>query len=438
LSGFLPDEFVSIGGSPAPDPWAPPSPYNDVIYGPFDLGIEQAGFLKRGTIFGHSLDVLPSGSATWWGMFAQEWIFMDTNWSGYITGNGIAWVPDLTFDGAPESGFDGRSNPKWQMVPAGSSRQVKVHAPPVTTATPAEMGIGRPIIKIGDMPNPPVQCSPLTTGTQITVTHSGPVDSYLLKEHTIGPNPPNTAPYDPSSFFPHDNWLLGQDFENVRGTLGVDVRTQPTVSVAVYPVYHRRRWPNDPPEGTLLPPNIELPTEEALRTELRRIYRDGANVEFTVAIAPEVLEWETDEDLDGDGRCSMNTDEDADFRFKARDNAYRVSIFVFDVGRWSIGYGLGSLDPVEMEIGANTNRIGGIYVFTDQRSGDVESLAHEVGHCLGLFHPFETNPDTPTNGYNVPDFSSTRIMGYNRTGQDRLIKSERDEIHLGIAKPSQP
>jgi hypothetical protein len=56
---------------------------------------------------------------------------------------------------------------------------------------------------------------------------------------------------------------------------------------------------------------------------------------------------------------------------------------------------------------------------------DLYTVVHEFGHMLDVEHSFAMRtsygPDT------IPDISSERLMGYDRTNQ-RLIKPERDII----------
>lgn len=61
---------------------------------------------------------------------------------------------------------------------------------------------------------------------------------------------------------------------------------------------------------------------------------------------------------------------------------------------------------------------------------DLRRFGHEIGHLLGLSHPWSTAGLYSEE--RLPDDIRGRIMGYDRTGT-RLVKPERDVIHQNVA-----
>ncbi len=53
--------------------------------------------------------------------------------------------------------------------------------------------------------------------------------------------------------------------------------------------------------------------------------------------------------------------------------------------------------------------------------------AHELGHLLGIRHPWGSDNDTDTAASKIPDDHLGRLMGYG--GGNRIIKREAEIIH---------
>lgn len=447
LGGFIPDDYVSVDGTPAPDPFEPPGPYTETLpYGPTlrASGFRAPGTLKRGEIFQLDSMFRGSGDQAWCGITVAEWwVFYLTSWDflphdpppWWYSVSGTVWAPDLTFTGDALLGFDGRSNPKWQMLPVGLNRQIDVQAAPITT-NPNGLGMSRPIIYVGKNPagqNEPssVECSPLVTGSQITVSHLTGIDSPILKQHKLGPNPPD----DP--YFAFVNWDTNQEYVTVRGALGVDIRPRYDLTVGVYPVYRRVRTILDPDgPGTRVPTySIEqdIPSAASIAAELNQSFGNRANVWFTATIE-DAIEFDDWDDNSGDDHVAENTWQAIPFAAIANGDGHRVSVFVFAVGRWGQDYNGRFIPLVGL---ASANAIPGNYVFVDsftlEGDGGPGLIAHEVGHCLGLQHAFaESNP---IGTRFIPDIANERVIGYGHPNGRQLIKPERDIVHDNIQEP---
>lgn len=72
-------------------------------------------------------------------------------------------------------------------------------------------------------------------------------------------------------------------------------------------------------------------------------------------------------------------------------------------------------------------KIGGNWAVLDSRVDTFRDTAHEIGHCLGLFHPFTNDPRNTAFLETIPDAQQERLMGYG-TGT-RLIRAEWDKLN---------
>lgn len=406
---FIPETYVAANAQPAPDPFQINGPFSG-IYEPapghrYQIvpGFGEAegfvrGFLPRGkpllldglihSLHEHkfpeiSVQFLPHLGDP----FAESSYGGEPNDRILNVSNQPVYVYDLLFAGNASLGFDNRSNPPWQLLPVEQERHVNFLLSPSGAVSNADL----------------IPDAALTAERVENVTNA-----VALR------NRPGT-PFGEGQV----------QVQGIRGTLKADIRPPRNPTVAVYPVYRRKRDALHP-DGVRIPTTpIALPTKAALEAELNRVYGNNANVWFNVTIAPEVLEFDDGEDLDGDGRCALNSAEQSQFENKAATDSYTYSIFLFDFGGWSRYFPLGGFTV--QGIGGLAFQIPGDFVFTD--SPGVNLLAHELGHCMGLEHTFQA--EIPYGAANIPDHSETRVMGYGEGG-GRVIKPERDIIHARL------
>ncbi len=325
LSGFIPASFVSTAGAVAPDPYIWSGSYDEIfMWDPHRLhedrppscgkGLDRVpGYLTRGK----NLTAAIGGAPDIWGIDVTHTI---------LFGSGVVQVRDLIFDGDPSQGFDGRSNPKWQMLPghvaAGTpTRTVTAHVPP----------FGDNGVRSDD-------------SDQVAI-HKQEAGNYDFELTAKGPD--DTA--DLSGFYweedHYSNWQEGQSYSNVRGTLGVDIRPAKYPTVRVYRCYVRTPPDAQNPNGTLLPNHpITLPDESELTAELNRVYGQNANVWFQVHNEPASLELIPFYNTNGDQALTIGTSEEDHFLTIAKDSVDDYSIFVFGTDQLNITI-LGHLFP---------------------------------------------------------------------------------------------
>ena len=396
---FVPDRYTSVGGQPPDDPDYFTNPINPFVDG--QSFSEEPGSLPRG------IDLHVSGTMQSSEPFYYSFLGVyPTTPSSSLPGGTMTYpgggtlltindsvmkVYDATASGDETKGFDSRSNPLWQMLTQDSQRTLTFKT---------------------DMAVNPVKDDPLTIAPE-----SLPVGTSSL---TVSAN--GSGPGEKEVSLP-----------GLRAKVKIDVRPKRNPTVAVYPVY-RVKIDAQHPDGVRIGA-ITLPKKEGLEAELNAIYRDQANVFFTVVIAPEVLEFTPLNDKDGNGRCAINdTKENVKLSDKANNNGFDYTLFLFAKGVWEQTFVLRAGTPQEdvrhlPGQGGQALLIPGKWAVSD--SPDVTLLAHELGHCMGLNHAF-ANGNTVTGNSNIPDASDTRVMGYGSPLGRRLIKPERDIIFQNL------
>lgn len=410
VENFIPEDYIAVAGQPPASSYVfngPLTPRDPLLGG---TQTEKIGYVPR------ARDLHVSG--TWQSYDAFDFLFTNivpqTSANNYFFGestiNGAGWIWNLndsllklhyaicnssgdTTGYYDSKGFDGRSNPYWQMLPSGGSRTLSFHS---TVATPLSKD------------------DPLTLQPD-----NIPVGSSTVAVSANGANPGEKAVEAP----------------DLGGKVKLDVRPRRNPTVAVYPVYRTKIDAQHPTGVRIDEGAVRLPTKAALEAELHAIYGERANVWFTVTVAPQELEFTPADDKDGNGKCAItDNDEKEKLRATAEGNGYDYSIFMFSTGGWETTIVLNAGTPQERTVhipgqGGKADSIPGPFAVSD--SPNVTLLAHELGHCMGLNHTFRQNTEVYGNCV-IPDASDSRVMGYGRPGGKRLIKPERDVIFQNI------
>ncbi len=379
LDKFIPDDYSAAahGDSPPDSPYeytGPLNPYQGghsdtrkLGYLPRSIDLHGSGTLQGSAFYYITLEVvtglsyrsLPGGTTTY------------PNGSTLHTINdSIMRIYGAFIHSDEAKGFDARSNPTWQMLPTDGSCTLRINTEVAATLDRDGLTVIPDQVPVGN-------------DTLVTVSPVG-----LTGEKTI-------------------------EVPGLRAKVKLDLRARHNLTVAVYPVYRVKvdvRHPN----GVRID-KITLPTKADLEAELHAIYGERANVWFTATIAPQELEFLPTDDVDGDGRCSIMSNEANKFGNIAKSNGFNYSIFIFATGGWGDIFGVGH--------GGQAKDIPSQFAFAD--SANANLLSHELGHCVGLKHAFQAG--TGYSSSDIPDDSNTRVMGYGYSGR-RLIKLERDEI----------
>ena len=290
----------------------------------------------------------------------------------FTINDSVMKVYDATASGDETKGYDSRSNPVWQMLPED----------------------GQAI---------------LTIKTDLT-QHPNKDEPLKLQPESLQPGTGSLA-VSANGAGPGEKEVSLPDFPT---KVKIDVRPKRNPTVAVYPVYLVKIDPFH--LSGVRVGKITLPTKAGLEAELNAIYLDQGNVSFNVVIAPEVLEFTPLNDKNGNGKCAIDDPlEKVKLDDKAKNNGFDYSLFLFSKGVWETTQGPGQ--------GGQADAIPGKWAVSD--NPDVNLLAHELGHCMGLKHAF-SEFNNETGNCKIPDASDSRVMGYGKPGGRRLIKPERD------------
>ena len=397
VSKFLPD---SAGA-------ANPPPDSFTLDGPFSSGRE----LEPGTRWQHFLEVggvLPAGESLGasayvdtQNLYKDPFAELGTEWASYgfvppfpvtwsgagpiLSGNSQFGLFSAQFAGDPSLGFDAISNPKWQMLPNGGSREVAIDVKP---------DVGTDSVQLLFAADEGFASHSVAPGTTVVDFQGGPV----AREAKV------------------------RNF-TIHATLGLDARAQQTITVGVFRV--RYSWPHPTiPNLTVYGIMPSVPTEQEIEAGLDAVYGSQANIRFEVTVEPGVIEYSRNEEVIVDGAVDIESTEKNRFAAITAATGYRFCVFAFRFGSFRYK----QLSP--FALGGVANRIPGEFAFVG--SSNLVLWAHEIGHLLGLDHPFLESVEWSTS--RVPDHWRQRLMGYDRSAF-RFIKGERDLIHLNAPRP---
>lgn len=391
IAGFIPEQ----AGGPLPEtlpPWnwaGPLAARNE--YG--RTSTQLAGWLTRGVDIHFSADWQAGRTAEFGALdFVSAGVSapgLHGNLAGAdtITPTGRRWTLADTvgrvdwavfFNGDETRGFDARSAPRWQMVPAGGARDLWLQ-------TDAACALGASTAALQFTPG------------QVPAGYSSArvsADADTDGDKTVE--------------------AVGQ-----RASVGVDVRPAKQLAVVVHRVFRLRA------DGTRMdvPPQV---TKAALEAQLNAVYAWPANVFFTVTLGEDV-EFTAADDLIADNRIDF-ANELAPFRARVPEGQFAV--FLVAKGAW--GQKEGTPPKWRPSRGGRAFKAARLS-FVDDGLAHLPGytipsiIAHELGHCLGLFHAFSEDNAATGNG-TIPDASASRVMGYG-DGR-RLLKAGGDRGQL--------
>ena len=149
-----------------------------------------------------------------------------------------------------------------------------------------------------------------------------------------------------------------------------------------------------------------------IKAILKKVYKQAV-LEFTVTRLPaKTVEF----DKSGDGKLDTTTwmtDEMKKVRDECKDNSYDFNIFLVDNGSHPTGTGFMGLNQ----------RYG--FVHVNQSTAAKRTLAHEVGHGLGLSHP----NSAPKNPHPSTADSENIMYRYSSATKWRLRKYQWDKLN---------
>ncbi len=422
IEGFYPSE------SPETPTTIEPNPF--VLGGPFAQTVSKVGFIT-------TREMLFAGAHVETTFFIPEAFAslypIDHPWTGLLTAGvhsdgsgepGLIDVFDLATDfgvyesrwtGDSSQGYDGASNPHWQMIPENAEpRLVSVDIAPA---------IGEHAFWLESLG---IDIDDFFTGARLQSVQPGAT--------------PITLTHDSSTIFGGGGPLLPA---GLRVPLNLDVRPRVDLKIKVVRLHMRYRKNGVETLSNLL--LVPDPNTVALATELNLTFGQQANVYFTVDKQTVIHDDDddsslTDEDTDGipgfetQGFTCPGSDWYTSLADSNRkDHGYIFTIFCSEFAK-SPRHANGR---PELVLGGQANSLSAdaaSHAVITILASDLGTYAHEVGHLLGLSHPWISSDRYSET--NLPDDARSRIMAYDRTGR-RLVKPERDVIHAQVTAISQ-
>jgi hypothetical protein len=375
--------------------------------GPWEMYDEQGGWIRRGVQVSARADIVTEGFYR----SVSAGIGTLMAWSGlvppatveYESPNQHLSMPGSVFaiydgaviadDGNDRIGFDGKSNPVSQLVPLGENRTLRFDTFPKVANVDTEFFLHA---DDGLTFNP-------------VVIAQDPVDVIVTDLDASGER--EIAMVCPAT----------------RGQIIFNVHKKRTLTVGIYKLLTRSWAPGETQGRIVDKPLGELPAA-ILKTDLNRIFGEQANVWFEVENVLTPVYFDSNPNGTNDDTALL--DAKIDFVLEsqklqdiANNDTYHLSVFLCGPSAW--GETIGGKFQV-MPFFGGAFGIGAKFALMSMP--DSAMTAHEIGHLLGLRHAFQAGTGYSTN--EIPDDWQQRIMGYDRTGQNRLLKMERDIVRV--------
>lgn len=211
------------------------------------------------------------------------------------------------------------------------------------------------------------------------------------------------------------------ELPEVRAPLKLYAAPPRTLTVKCYRVFRCNA------SGVRLDKEVPVLDIATFHTALDAIFRRQTAITVTASDGGEV-NWIPADDIDGDGRIDYRTDAQKFLNLRDASGA-NYCIFLCQPGAW----GTMSLSWVT---GSGMGK--GAFALPEERLsysdvGHHKSLAHEIGHLMGLDHPF-AHGNLLTGTRTIPCNSDGRLMGYGEEHQ--IINAEVQRILAVIPAPA--